>query len=148
MLIVRRLKVSDLPALEQLEAERWQSVSGRAGWLAGFQKLFERTVAEEPEGLMVAERNGQVVGAAIARTRGRHPLSGLVDGQIFHLSVAPGERRRGVTERLLRECEAYLRSRGCEVAHLSLPADATGDAELLLKSGYRVAAWELERPLK
>lgn len=144
-LLVRRLKVMDLPALEGIEAGHVQRFPGRAGWLAGFRRLVERTLSDEPEGLLIADLDGRVVGWAIARQRGTHPISGLTCGHIFHISCLPEVREHGVTSRLLREAEAYLRSRGCEVVQLSLPSDDTADAEALRKSGYRVAGWELER---
>ncbi|MBI3181443.1 MAG: GNAT family N-acetyltransferase [Myxococcales bacterium] len=145
MLLIRRLKVSDLPALERIEAESCKKLPGRSGWLSGFRKLLERTVSDEPEGLMIAELDGRVVGSAIARLRGKHPVSGLLYGHIFHLAAAPEAKDQGVSARLLRECEAYLRSRGCEAVHLSVPADDTREAELYRRSGYRVSAWELEK---
>lgn len=148
MLIVRRPKVSDLPALEQIEAQHLKRFPARGGWLAGFAKLVERTLSEEPEGLMVADLDGQVAGCAIARQRGVHPVSGLTYGHIFHVSVAPALQKRGIGLRLLREAEAYLRSRGCEVIHLTVPADNPDAAELFQRSGYRVAAFELERSFK
>jgi ribosomal protein S18 acetylase RimI-like enzyme len=147
-LLVRRLKIADLPALEQIEAAHLKRFPGRAGWLAGFGKLVERSLSEEPEGIMIAEQDGKVAGSAIARQRGIHPVSGLTFGHIFHLSVAQGPEAKPVAQRLLRECEAYLRSRGCEVVHLSLPADDPSAAELFKTSGYNVAAWELRRSFK
>ena len=59
--------------------------------------------------------------------------------------IGPG---KAVDTRLLRESEAYLRSRGCESIALTLPADAGEDADLFKTSGYRVLGWELERTLK
>ncbi|MHB8878439.1 MAG: GNAT family N-acetyltransferase [Myxococcaceae bacterium] len=147
-LTVRRLQVVDLPALEKAEAERAKRYSGRAGALAGFRKLVEQTLSKEPEGLMIADQDGQLVGIAIARQRGVHPGSGKRHGRIEHLGVAPGFESAGVGARLLREAEAYLRSRGCESIHLLLPADDAADAQLLKDAGYRVVAWELEKAFR
>ncbi|MFZ5469673.1 MAG: GNAT family N-acetyltransferase [Myxococcota bacterium] len=147
-LLVRRPKVLDLPAIEQLEAANLKRYPSRAGWLDSVRALVERTLAEEPEGMMIADLDGKVAGLAIARMRGQHPLSGRSYGQVVHLSVHPQHRSAGVGERLLRECEAYLRSRGCEDVLLRLPVDQTEDAELFKKTGYQVAAWELQRTFK
>ena len=64
------------------------------------------------------------------------------------LTVAQGWKGKGIDTRLLRESEAYLRSRGCASIALSLPADAGEDSELYKTAGYRVLGWELERNLK
>ena len=64
------------------------------------------------------------------------------------LTVAQGWRGQGIGERLLREAEAYLKSREVESLALTLPADAGEDAELFKAAGYRVLGWELERNLK
>ncbi len=147
-LIVRRLRVVDLPALEQIETRKMQRLPTRSGWLVATRNLLERTLAEEPEGVMIADLDGRVVGAAVARQRDHHPLHGVKYGHILHLSVDPGIADPQVKVRLLRECEAYLRSRGCEIVQLWLPADDTSDAEIFNKSGYRVAAWQLERAFR
>ncbi len=146
--MVRRLKVLDLPVLEQIEAKYVKRFPWRVGWVANFGTLMERSVSEEPEGVMIAELDGEVVGSAIVRQRGVHPISGLTYGHILHLSVTPERLGQGIRDRLLRECEAYLRSRSCQSVQLSLPSDDSEDAQLFKQSGYRIAGWELERLLK
>ncbi len=145
-LTVRRLQIVDLPTLERTEAERDQRFK-RPGALATFRKLVEETLSAEPEGLMVADLDGRVAGLAIARQRGNHPSSGRPHGRVEYLAVTPGFETLGITARLVREAEAYLRSRGCTALHVLLPADDTGDAGLFKSTGYQVVAWELEKLL-
>ena len=89
MMLVRRLKVSDLPRLEEIEAELAKDFPSRPGWKLTFRKLVEQVLEEEPEGLLIAEKNGVVAGWAAVRQRGTHPMSGLKDGHIF-LPEGPG----------------------------------------------------------
>jgi ribosomal protein S18 acetylase RimI-like enzyme len=147
-LIVRRLRITDFPALEQIEEARVARAPRSAGWQDAFRMLLERSLSEEPEGLLIADRDGAVIGSAIARQRGAHPSTGVPYGHIEHLSVAATPDSASVSLRLLRECEAYLRSRGCELLVLSLPADDAAAAELFTTNGYRVTVWQLERLLK
>lgn len=147
-LIVRRVKVQDISTLENFEADAAKRFPGRVGWMEAYRQVVDRSLSEEPEGILVAEYDGRPIGAAIVRARERHPLTGLKYGQMLTLTVAQGWKGQGVDTRLLREAEAYLRSRGCESIALSLPADAGEDAELFKTAGYRVLAWELERQLK
>ncbi len=140
-LLVRRLRITDFPALEAIESKHPPRPEG----VEGFRRLIEVTLQEEPEGLMIAESEGAVAGWAVARQRGPHPFSGRPYGHILHLSVAKAHQRRGVGSRLLREAEAYLRSRGCESIQLSVPTAQPEAAELFKRSGFKVVAWELER---
>jgi ribosomal protein S18 acetylase RimI-like enzyme len=145
---VRRLKVLDLPRLEEIETELLADYPSRPGWLRSFRRLVELTLSQEPEGLLIAEADGKVAGWTAVRQRGVHPMSGMKYGHIFHLSVARAFRLQGIGERLLREAEAYLRSRGCESIHLSMPVDDPATAEMFQRAGYKLFAWELERSFK
>ena len=146
-LLVRRLKVTDLPTLDGIETAQAALISNPA-WLLGSRKLMERTLSEEPEGLLIADQDGEVVGWAAARQRGTHPISGLRYGHIFNISVHPKHAKKGIGSRLLRECEAYLRSRGCESIKVSMPADENAAAQMFKRGGYKLLAWELERTFK
>lgn len=148
-LIVRRLKVMDLPVIETLEQESSRRHPTRPGWLEHFRKLMEVATSEEPEGVLVAEYDGRVIGAAVVKTLGEHPYSGVKFGELQALTVSPGWRNQGIDARLVREAEAYLKARGCETLITRLPADAGAEESGLFKgAGYRVAGWELERSLK
>jgi ribosomal protein S18 acetylase RimI-like enzyme len=147
-LMVRRVRVQDIPTLEHFESDNLKRFPGRAGWMEAYRRVVEISLSEEPEGILVAEYEGRAVGAAIVRARQQHPVTGKKYGQLMTLTVAHGWRGQGVDTRLLRESEAYLRSRGCESIAINLPADAAEDAELFKTAGYRVLGWELERPLK
>lgn len=146
-LSVRRVKVQDLQILESLELETVRSFPARKRWIETFRGLLERALSEEPEGLLVADFEGRAVGAAVVRVSGPHPLTGMPFGRLEALTVAPAWRSHGVRERLLKEAEAYLRSRDCKVLVATLPSDAGADGELFKSVGFRVAAWELERAL-
>jgi ribosomal protein S18 acetylase RimI-like enzyme len=147
-LIVRRVKIADIPTLEQFESDNMKRFPARAGWMEAYRRVVEKSLSEEPEGILVAEYEGRAIGCAVVRAREHHPVTGLKYGQLMTLTIAQGWRGQGIDTRLLREAEAYLRSRGCESISLTLPADAGEDADLFKTSGYRVLGWELERTLK
>lgn len=65
----------------------------------------ERLVAESPAALLVAERNGEIVGALIAAWDGWR-------GNMYRLTVRDGHRRQGVGLALTRAGEDYLRQCG------------------------------------
>ena len=146
-LLVRRVKVSDLSVLESLELETMKRFPSRTRWIETFRRLIETSLSEEPEGVLIADYDGRAVGMALARVRGNHPLTGAKMGRLEVLSIAPGWRTQGVGDRLLKEAEMYLKSRGCEVMSTQLPADAGADGDFFKANHYKVAAWLLERPL-
>lgn len=144
-LAVRRVKVTDLPVLESLELETTKRFPQRTRWLETYRGLLESSLSDEPEGVLVADYDGRAIGAAVAKVRGPHPLTGATLGSIVALTVAPGWKSQGIGERLLREAEAYLKSRGCRVINVTLQSDAGADGELLRQAGFKVSAWELEK---
>jgi ribosomal protein S18 acetylase RimI-like enzyme len=62
-------------------------------------------VARDPEALLVATRDGRVIGTLIAGFDGWR-------GQMYRLAVAPEERRHGVARALVDHAETSLRERG------------------------------------
>ncbi len=61
--------------------------------------------ADSPAALLVAERNGEIVGALIAAWDGWR-------GNMYRLTVREEDRRQGTGCALTRAGEAYLRQRG------------------------------------
>jgi ribosomal protein S18 acetylase RimI-like enzyme len=64
----------------------------------------ERLIADSPAALLVAERDGEIVGALIAAWDGWR-------GNMYRLAVRDGHRRQGIGLALTRAGEEYLR--GC-----------------------------------
>ncbi len=146
-LFVRRAKATDLPVLETLEIETMRRFPSRTRWLETYRHLVETAQRNEPDGLLVADYDGRPIGVALTRIGEPHPLSGLKQGHLEVLTVAPGWRSQGIAEKLIKEAEGFLKSRGCQVLVVTLPSDAGGDGELFKVAGFKVAAWQLERAL-
>jgi ribosomal protein S18 acetylase RimI-like enzyme len=65
----------------------------------------QRLITESPAALLIAERNGEIVGALIAAWDGWR-------GNMYRLAVHDGYRREGIGLALTRAGEDYLRERG------------------------------------
>jgi ribosomal protein S18 acetylase RimI-like enzyme len=61
--------------------------------------------ARDPDALLVAERDGEMIGTVVAGWDGWR-------GNLYRVAVHPGARRRGVALALVRAAEDRLRARG------------------------------------
>ena len=66
---------------------------------------IERLIADSPAALLVAEREGKIVGALIAAWDGWR-------GNLYRLAVGKSHRREGIALALTRAGEDYLRQSG------------------------------------
>lgn len=92
--------------------------------------LFERFAAKWPESFLVARRGGRLIGYSLAEIDGE-------EAELVSIAVAPGERRRGVGETLLRATLRRLRRAGCALCRLSVRTSNTGALRLYEKLGFR-----------
>lgn len=69
-------------------------------------EVIGRLLATDPDALVVAERDGEIIGTLIAAWDGWR-------GNMYRLAVDPGLRREGVARELVSAGEARLRDRGC-----------------------------------
>src|ERR1044072_717983 len=82
---IRRCREQDAQAVLELWAEARSDHASAADRLAD----VERLIAESPAALLVAERDGEVVGALIAGWDGWR-------GNMYRLAVSEGHRRQGI----------------------------------------------------
>jgi ribosomal protein S18 acetylase RimI-like enzyme len=98
---VRRCEKADVRAVLALWTE---ARSERASTPDRIEDV-ERLVDDSPAALLVAERDGEIVGALIAAWDGWR-------GNMYRLAVRDGQRREGIGLALTRAGEDYLRQRG------------------------------------
>jgi len=120
MVRIRHFRNDDPPALVAL----WNdSVLGRGAYTLRSAVPLERHVFAkpyfDPQGLLIAEDNEQVVGFAHAGF-GPNDTESALDrsrGVLCAIVVHPSRRRRGLGGQLLRAAEEYLTTRGTSVMH-------------------------------
>lgn len=74
---------------------------------------IDRKLAVDPDGLLVAEAAGQVVGSVMVGYDGHR-------GWVNYLAVDPSQRGAGLGGRLMDAAEALLRDRGCPKLNLQV----------------------------
>ena len=98
---VRRCQTPDVVAVLEL----WEQARSGHASTPDRPDDVERLLADSPAALLVAERNGEIVGALIAAWDGWR-------GNMYRLAVRDGHRREGIGLALTRAGEDYLRGRG------------------------------------
>jgi ribosomal protein S18 acetylase RimI-like enzyme len=94
---------------------------------------LEQILAEPQARVLVAERDGRIVGSVIAAWDGWR-------GNIYRIAVAPAHRRRGIGRVLMRAADAFLRERGASRVTALVEHDhpwAVGFWDSLQSEGYR-----------
>jgi ribosomal protein S18 acetylase RimI-like enzyme len=98
---VRRCQRADVPAVLGLWAETRSAHASTSDRLEDVEHLVD----DSPAALLVAERDGEIVGALIAAWDGWR-------GNMYRLAVRDGHRREGIALSLTRAGEEYLRKCG------------------------------------
>ena len=98
---MRRCQEADAPAVLDL----WAQARSEHASTSDRLEDVERLVADSPAALLVAERDGEILGALIAAWDGWR-------GNMYRLAVRDGQRREGIGLALTRAGEDYLRRRG------------------------------------
>ena len=122
--MIRRARAADIPRVLALwrAAGAIPSVTDHA---AGLERLLEH----DPDALLVAEEQGEVIGTVIAAWDGWR-------GALYRLAVDPGQRRQGVAGRLVKEGMAHLTRRGAARVHVIAAADEPPAVELWKAAGF------------
>jgi len=98
---IRRCTDADIDAVLRL----WSLARSRHAGTPDRREDVEGLVKDSPAALLVAEAEGEVVGAVIAGWDGWR-------GNIYRLATHPDYRRLGIGLRLTRAAESYFRDQG------------------------------------
>ncbi len=90
---------------------------------------IDRKLAVDPEGLLVAEADGCVVGSVMAGYDGHR-------GWVNYLAVDPSQRGARLGARLMEAAETLLRGRGCPKLNLQVRTSNTGAYAFYEAIGY------------
>jgi ribosomal protein S18 acetylase RimI-like enzyme len=122
---VRRCQRADVPAVLDL----WAQARSEHASTPDRPDDVERLLADSPAALLVAERDGEVVGALIAAWDGWR-------GNMYRLAVRDGHRREGIGLALTRAGEDYLRRRGSRRVTALVAFDDEGAGGFWESAGY------------
>ena len=123
--MIRNYKPSDLQTLRQITAICFEEVSidkniedrfGRIGdmdWKARKLSHIDDDAAANPDGIFVAEVDGEIAGYITTRLNAATRIGGIPN-----LAVLPKFQRRGIGRRLIEKALAYLQAEGMLYARI------------------------------
>ena len=94
-------------------------------------RLIDAKILVQPDLLLVADRDGRVIGATMVGYDGFRAW-------IYHLAVAEDQRRKGIGTALLREAEDRLRALGCPKLNLQVRSTNAAVIDFYRRAGYVV----------
>jgi ribosomal protein S18 acetylase RimI-like enzyme len=97
---------------------------------------IQKKVAHASELFLIAEEEGQIIGAVIGGFDGRR-------GLIYHLAVTASSRSQGIGSRLMDELESRLRAKGCIRSYLMVTVDNEEAMRFYEKRGWERMDWVL-----
>ena len=133
-IVIRPMRSEDIERVREVGQIAWsdlamQDIGRRFRYPKRSEKLVESYMAIEPEGCLVAEVGGTIVGSAFCHVWGRV-------GWIGPLEVLPDNQNGGVGKALLSACERHLSERGCDVIGLETMSHLPKNLHFYLTSGY------------
>lgn len=134
---------TDVGAWLALNQEAFADLPDQASWTAA--DLWQRLDSDwfDPQGFIVAERDGRLVGFHWTKVDPGAGFSGEPSGEVYVLAVAPEERGTGLARALLHAGLEHLRGRGLSNAHLFVDANNSPAIGLYEAAGFR--HWDSDR---
>ncbi len=89
-----------------------------------------KKLTRDPDLFLVAEADGQIVGAVLGGFDGRR-------GLVYHLAVDAACREQGIGSRLMDELESRLRAKGCIRCYLLVTVDNVPAMRFYERRGWK-----------
>lgn len=125
-LTIRRAQPVDIPEIVVIERSAFEDP-----W---DERTLQESLAYYPETFFVARNNGDLAGFVAG---GIEDTGEEVYGHIMNLAVAPGCRRRGIGQHLIRRLEQEYAILGASAVQLEVRVRNTGAQEFYHRLGYR-----------
>ncbi|MCS7140137.1 MAG: ribosomal protein S18-alanine N-acetyltransferase [Candidatus Nezhaarchaeota archaeon] len=133
--VIRRFREEDLPSVIYINRTCLPENYAPDFFLYHFHEF--------PEGFLVAEMKGEIVGYIMSRIdRGFsyyfHGMTVNAKGHIISLAVLPHARRKGIAKKLLREAIEAISSKEVEEVYLEVRVSNIPAVNLYKKLGFKI----------
>lgn len=107
----------------------WAGARSAGADIADRPQDYQHLIERSPDGVLVAEDDGRIVGTVIAVWDGWR-------GAIARLAVVPSHRRRGIGRALVDAGEEVLRAKGVTRINVLIYEEDAGAGDLWTSRGY------------
>lgn len=136
-MIIRRATAEDVPAIVAMLADdELGALRESPDDLAPYARAFEVIDASDHEVLVVAERDGEVVGTLQLTVLRGLSRRGALRAQVEGVRVASAARGQGLGEKLVRWAVEEARTRGCVVVQLTSDKSRVGAHRFYHRLGF------------
>ena len=155
--IIRRARLQDMATVGRLgellvkthwEFDKKRFMRATPHMDEGYGHFLGTQLANPNVGVLVAERDGEVVGYSYSTVEGRDWMS-LRDraGVIQDIIVDPSQRGHGIGRQLLDATLAFLKEKGVPRVVLSTAEQNSGAQRLFERAGFRPTMIEMTREM-
>ena len=130
MIKLRRISLSDLDRVMEIEKA---SFPDREAWSKTY---FEILYQKYPEGFIIAENNGKVIGYTIGRPQNRAPAERVAE--IVSLAVDPTWRQKGVGAKLTNFLIEHFKEKGLKEISLCVRTKNKKGISFYQKLGFKI----------
>jgi GNAT superfamily N-acetyltransferase len=140
-LLVRPMSHEDIAACQEVGSLSWSDLASRelgrkVRYPVRPRRIIEAYRWKEPEGCLVAEHEGRVVGVAYSHVWGEV-------GWFGPFEVLPEMQDKGIGTALLVGCERFLERSGCKVLGLETMSNNPKNLHFYMRRGYRIVGSSL-----
>jgi len=154
MFTIRKAKVKDVPNMAKLGAallkhhEKFDKYFSPAKGIEKiYKKLFKSAVYSPKSLLLIAEERGKIIGYALASIEKRPPVYKLRKiGNISDTYIIPAYRRRGITDRFIKEIFQWFKIK--KIKNIELQVHVKNEIGKAAWSKYGFRAYIERRRLK
>lgn len=133
-IVIRPMSPDDMEDIRFVGQEAWSDLAShdigrKVKYPIRSRQIIEGYMSTEPKGCLVAERKGEIIGAAYSHVWGSV-------GWLGPFEVLPEHQNTGVGSALLEEAEHFLRDRGVRVLGLETMSHIPKNLHFYLSHGY------------
>ncbi len=134
MMVIRQLRVEDVPSAQALMADTWSNLLKKQTGLDLSYPVRPATwytsrLRHEPRGCICVQENGRLIATGFALSCGNV-------GWIGPMEVSPEHQGEGYGTQLLLSLETYLSTRGCKAIGLETMKDISRNLDFYAQVGY------------
>ncbi|MDW5563554.1 MAG: GNAT family N-acetyltransferase [Methanomassiliicoccus sp.] len=132
---LRTMTTGDMEEVREVGQVAWSDlamhdIGRRFKYPKRSERIIDAYLTNDPQGCVVAEVEGKIVGSAFCHTWGRVGWTGP-------LEVLPAYQDHGIGKMLLKSCESHLSERGCSIIGLETMCHLPKNLHFYMSSGYR-----------